>query len=79
MPPYEGRYMPGDRVRVRSRADLEDFARLWRWHHPIQEHQLDAAGRVFEIEDVGYYHGGDPLYTLRGIAGEWHEDCLAAE
>jgi hypothetical protein len=26
--------------------------------------------------EVGFYHGGDVLYTLDGIPGLWHEQCL---
>jgi hypothetical protein len=25
---------------------------------------------------VGFYHGGDPLYSLDGVPGVWHERCL---
>jgi hypothetical protein len=26
--------------------------------------------------DVGWYHGGDPVYKLEGIAGLWLDQCL---
>jgi hypothetical protein len=29
-----------------------------------------------ESDAAGYYHGGDVLYTLTGVRGIWHEQCL---
>jgi hypothetical protein len=37
---------------------------------------LAFAGKVAEVENVGFYHGGDALYILKGIPGIWHERCL---
>lgn len=28
--------------------------------------------------EIGYYHGGDELYWLKGVPGVWHERCLKA-
>jgi hypothetical protein len=28
------------------------------------------------VQEVGFYHGGDVLYQLRGVPGTWHECCL---
>ncbi len=36
----------------------------------------DYAERLTTIEGVGFYHGGDPVYTLAGIPGQWLEQCL---
>jgi hypothetical protein len=40
--------------------------------------QLEYAGRIAEVESVGFYHGGDELYKLQGLPGIWHEVCLEA-
>ena len=42
----------------------------------FSQQQLDAAGVVDTVKGVGFYHGGDVLYTLSNTAGTWHEDCL---
>ena len=61
---------------MKARPFLEQFQREWKYHNPISEQQLDAAGAVDTVMAVGFYHGGDTLYTLFNIAGTWHEDCL---
>ena len=55
---------------------LHAFRASWKYHHPLGEAQLDAAGRTAVVARVGYYHGGDPLYELEGLPGLWHEVCL---
>jgi hypothetical protein len=74
--PYEAIYAKGSEVRVADRALLEEFARTWRWHHPLYSEQLAFAGRAATVEWVGSYHGGDQLYQLNGIPGIWHPQCL---
>jgi hypothetical protein len=76
MPQYEADHPTGTRVRVRSRDRLERFAREWRYHHPLVNDQLECAGEIADVAEVGFYHGGAPLYTLRGLPGIWHEQCL---
>ncbi len=63
-------------VRVVARERLEDFQRNWKLHNPITDAQLDAAGVQAKVANVGFYHGGDELYTLQGLPGIWHECCL---
>ena len=76
MKPYVNQFAPGDRVRVQGIRQLEDFQCSWKYHHPLESIQLDYAGRHFEVEQVGFYHGGDVIYQLKGVPGIWHEVCL---
>lgn len=73
---YEERFPAGSRVRVRELAELARFLRDWKWHHPLDEDRLQYAGRTTTVATVGFYHGGDVLYTLDGIRGTWHEACV---
>ena len=63
-------------MRIRQRAFLEKFMQEWRGHHKLQPAQLDAADLVATVRRVLFYHGGDVLYELDGVAGIWHEACL---
>src|SRR5258706_15566433 len=76
--PYQGAFPQGSRVRVRTRLQLEHFQSDWHWHHPLETSQLEYAGAEALIETVGFYHGGDVLYTLYNVPGTWHEACLEA-
>jgi len=76
MPPYQEQFPIGARVRVRSTEQLRAFQSEWKWHHPLEDGRLPFAGQESFVEDVGFYHGGDVLYGLRGIPGTWHEACL---
>ncbi|HEY2711221.1 MAG TPA: hypothetical protein VGI60_01805 [Chthoniobacterales bacterium] len=73
---YKADFPVGTRVRIGDRAELERFHREWKLHNPLQAGQLEFAGRVGTIVDVGYYHGGDELYQLQDVPGIWHECCL---
>jgi hypothetical protein len=73
---YQEQFPVGTRVRVKPRSFLEQFKRDWKWHHPISDMQLDAAGTCDTIKEVGFYHGGDILYQLAAAPGTWHEQCL---
>jgi hypothetical protein len=63
---------------VADKAFLEDFRRTWKYDHPLEKQQLDSAGAIAKIKTVGFYHGGDVLYTLKELPGIWHEECLSA-
>jgi hypothetical protein len=76
MPPYQERFPVGTSVAVASRERLEEFARTWRFHHPLSAEQLSYAGRAATVREVSFYHGGDVLYTLDGVPGIWHEQCV---
>jgi len=65
-------------VRIASRPLLEDFLETWTLHHKLEPDQLNYAGQIAEVESVGFYHGGDELYKLKGAPGIWHEQCLKA-
>lgn len=70
-------YPAGSMVRVASKDVLEEFKRTWKFHHPLREAQLKYSGLVAKVRGVGYYHGGDALYTLdRTSDFVWHEQCL---
>ena len=73
---YNADFPSGTKVRIKARDFLEDFRRNWKFHNPLEERQLDYAGQVVSVAEVGYYHGGDELYVLEGIPGIWHERCL---
>jgi hypothetical protein len=72
------KYKEGAVVRVASRSALEAFLKSWKLHHPLQQTQLEYAGRSAKVLKSGMYHGGDVLYELEGIPGIWHELCLEA-
>ena len=74
---YKEDFPKGAKVRIKSRGFLDSFRDTWRYHTPLQPEQVEFADRVSEVESVGFYHGGDVLYTLRSVPGVWHEQCLA--
>jgi hypothetical protein len=46
-------------------------------HHALVPEQLRYADVVTVVKAVGYYHGGDPIYTLvDGGPSAWLEPCL---
>jgi hypothetical protein len=76
MKPYEAAFAPNQSVSIKNREFLESFKATWKLHNPLQDEQLEFASRPTIVKEVGYYHGGDPLYVLRDIPGVWHEGCL---
>jgi hypothetical protein len=75
---YKAEFPKGSKVKIASRAFLERFLATWNLHNKLEPDQLNYADQVAEVESVGFYHGGDELYRLRGIPGIWHEQCLEA-
>ena len=73
---YQEAFPVGTAVRVADRASLEAFMASWRYLHKLQPEQLAYAERATTVEEVGFYHGGDPVYKLAGIPGLWLEQCL---
>jgi hypothetical protein len=73
---YKESFPVGTTVEIASRAELDEFRRTWRFHHPLTEEQGTCAGRVVRVASVGFYHGGDVLYTLEGVPGIWYQRCL---
>ncbi len=69
----------GAEVRVANRAFLEKFMEEGQYHNELEPEQLAYAGKVAKVKAVDFFHGGDEIYTLEGIPGVWHEECLAAE
>ncbi len=76
MKPYEEAFSAGSQVRIADRPVLEQFFKTWKFHNPLRPEQLPFAGKAAKVANVGFYHGGDPLYVLEGIPGVWHEQCL---
>lgn len=73
---YEAEYPVGTVVKIADREILEEFVRAWKWHHPLRPEQLEFASRVATVADVTFYHGGDELYQLDGVPGQWHGQNL---
>ncbi len=76
MNPYEEAFPVGTMVRIADLHELEEFRETWAYHNPLQPEQFAEAGRAVRVAAVGFYHGGDPLYTLEDTVGVWHESCL---
>ena len=68
----------GTEVRIADRAFLEAFLEAGQYHNELEPEQLEYAGRVARVKNVSLFHGGDELYTLEGVPGVWHEECLSA-
>lgn len=66
----------GTDVRIADRAFLEKFLEAGQYHHELEPEQLEFADRVAKVGKVEFFHGGDEIYTLEGIPGVWHEECL---
>jgi len=67
----------GADVRIADRAFLEEFLEAGQYHNELEPDQLEFAGRVAKVKAVNFFHGGDEIYTLDGIPGVWHEECLS--
>lgn len=76
---YKEAFPKGTKIRVKDRPLLENFLETWKLHNKLKSDQLGYAGRVAEVESVGFYHGGDELYKLKEIPGIWHKQCLEAD
>jgi len=76
VPMYKENFPVGSKVRIADAPRLQEFKRTWKYHHKLDSEQLKYAGDIVEVEKVGFYHGGDVLYELRGVPGIWHEQCL---
>jgi hypothetical protein len=66
----------GSEVRIADRAFLEDFLDAGQYHHDLEPEQVEFAGRTAKVKEVNFFTGGDEIYTLEGIPGVWHEECL---
>ena len=74
--PYQSEHAKGSRVKIASRPALEQFLREWKYHNKLQPEQLNYSDQFAEVESIGFYHGGDKLYKLKGIPVVWHLRCL---
>lgn len=75
---YNADFPIGTPVRIKNRKFLQEFQRTWKFHHPLNDSQLDYAGIIAPVAWFGYYFGADEIYMLEGIRGIWHEVCLEA-
>jgi hypothetical protein len=73
---YNEEYAVGTMVKILPHDRLLAFQKEWKWHNPLTAAQLKYAGSITQVTEVSFYHGGDELYTLKGIPGVWHEGCL---
>jgi hypothetical protein len=76
VPHYQELFAKDSVVRVKERTVLESFQKAWRHHNPLNDGQLAHAGKKARVVSIGFYHGGDVLYSLEGAPGVWHEECL---
>jgi hypothetical protein len=70
------KFHKGDAVRIADGPTLDEFFRSYRFHHRLQEFQLEFAGRTAKVKASYMYHGGDMLYELEDVPGLWHEQLL---
>src|SRR4030095_9833128 len=68
---YEPKFAVFTRVRIVDRGRLEEFARTWKYHHPLAPEQMAFAGSEVIVGKVGMYHGGtssmnSPAYRATG-------------
>ncbi len=68
----------GAEIRIADRAFLESFLEEGQYHNELEPEQLEFAGRTARVKSIEFFHGGDEIYTLEGIPGVWHEECLSA-
>jgi hypothetical protein len=76
MAAYKEKFTTGSYVRIADYQALYNFQQTWKYHNKLSSEQLEFAGRIVQVEKVGFYHGGDVLYKLRDVPGVWHEQCL---
>jgi len=74
--PYKQEYPKDSTVQIADLAFLENFLKTWKLHHELEPQQLNYANKIAKVKSVGFYHGGDELYELRGVPGTWHEQWL---
>src|SRR5690349_7841938 len=74
--PYRAEFEIGEKVQIADREFLLNFISEWKYHHPLQPEQLAYADQIASVQSVGFYHGGDEVYTLFHIPGIWNEECL---
>jgi hypothetical protein len=74
----QAEFAAGTKVRIADRAFLEQFLEAGQYHNELEPEQLEFAGRTAKVKEVNFFHGGDEIYTLDGIPGVWHEECLSA-
>ncbi|MGB7599601.1 MAG: hypothetical protein WBM24_04810 [Candidatus Sulfotelmatobacter sp.] len=75
---YRRKFPIGTVVRIAPLEQLQAFRRDWKYHHPLQDEQLQFAGTIDKVRAVNFYHGGDVIYQLETARGTWHEGVVDA-
>ena len=68
----------GRKSASRTALFWRSFLEAGQYHNELEPEQLEYAGRVAKVKAVEFFHGGDEIYTLEGVPGVWHEECLSA-
>jgi hypothetical protein len=76
---YQEKFPIGTVVRIAPLEQLQAFKRDWKYHHPLQDVQLQFAGTTDRVRTVGFYHGGDVIYQLETALRTWHEGVLESD
>ncbi len=85
MPAYHPIFEYADAVEIVPIETLKKFKEEWKFHHPLQDSQLNYPDVRLYVDSIGIYHGGDPLYSLYSwgddgkkqlLPGYWHEQLL---
>jgi hypothetical protein len=63
---YKEEFPKGSKVKIADHAFLENFFRTWEFHHKLESDQLKFADKFAKL---GFYHGGDVHYELKGVPG----------
>ncbi len=75
---YSEEFPVDSTIRITDLEALKTFRRDWKYHHPLQDEQLEFADREATVAAVSFYHGEDELYELAGVPGLWHEQLLSS-
>jgi hypothetical protein len=76
---YPEKFPIGTVVRIAPLEQLQAFKRDWKYHHPLQDEQLQFGGTADRVRAVGFYHGGDVIYHLETAPGTWREGLLECD
>jgi len=74
--PCKEQFPVGTKVQVKDEGSLRQFQERCKSRRPISLEQIETAGQVDVVTNVGFYRGGDVLYKLQRLPGIWHEECL---
>ena len=67
----------GSEVRIADRAFSRVFSKPGSTTTSSSPSSSNTPAASAKVKDVTFFHGGDEIYTLEGIPGVWHEECLS--